>query len=413
MLFTVLFLIFTFYYSLATTAKTTQRAFSINELQRQLENEKDADNIELLSMFCGLTRVDGYLLNKNKELILFGRVDPHLPPLYTEDFVVALRNAWMKYADLRGDTYYYSNPGCSIDPDARVIKELNTKAQNLMNNASVEEIDKDIEQWHTICQKPQTVRVLGIPFDTRFGKVMVMADYLLKRLVDGSVDLGIEGFTSLVELTKQDLEKDIIENKSMSISVTSMNRFWFFPGENKYTYNDHMVNIEKSPVTVLTESQYLHSSEDSVVGTGKTDPYAEKFTSGFTQHYYDIAEKEPIFYELEALFRFVALAKILKHNNIDDTVTFDYLLNDYRVNLTTVKQTLPGISRIEKFEHRRDFEDSYEIIKLWLPSCGGVGIDIEVDNSKMVKDVEKKLNKLEKRILRTRPTENTLFWDVN
>jgi len=393
---------------------TNQRAFSLNELQKQLQKENDTEMSKLLSLFCGITSVDGYMLNEEKgELIIFGKINPHLPSIYTEDFVVALRNEWMKYAELKGDTYYYSNPGCSIDPDPRVINELNTKAQNLMNNTLVEKIDTDIEQWHSICQKPQIVRVLGIPFDTHFGDVMVAADYLLKRLVDGSVDLGIEGFTSLLELTKQDMEKDIIDNKPLSFSVTSMNRFWFFPGENKYSYDDNIVNIEQSPVTVLTESQYLHSSGTRVMGTGQTNPYAEKFTLSFTQNFYDIAEKESIFYELEALFRFVALVKIMKYNKVENTVNLDYLLNDYKVSTTKVKRTLPGISRIEKFEHRREYEDSYEIYKLWLPSCGGVGIDIEVDQSTLIKDIENKLNKLEQRILQSRPADNALFWDVN
>ncbi|MBN2413511.1 DUF1598 domain-containing protein [candidate division KSB1 bacterium] len=409
-----LLFLYTTTYPLTTTELITQRAFSVNELQKQLAEGDDSEQMKLLSKFCGLTAIDGYMLdNKNNELILFGRVDPCLPSLYTEDFVVALRNAWMKYADLKGDTYYYSNPGCSIDPDASVINELNTKTQTLMNDTPVEEIDQAIEQWHSICRQPQTVRIMGIPFNTRFGDVMVSADYLLKRLADGSVDPGIDGFTSLLELTKKDMEKAITGGKSVSFSVTSMNRFWFFPGENKYTHNDNMVNIEQSPVTVLTEAQYLHSSGNRIVGTGQTDPYAEKFSNSFTTHFYDIAEKEPVFYKLEALFRFVALAKIMKYNNVDKTVNLDYLLNDYFIEKTEVKPNLPGISRIEKFEHRRELEDSYEIYKLWMPSCGGVGIDIEVDNRNLIRDVEKKLNKLEQRILRSRPADKALFWDLN
>ncbi len=410
----LLFFLYTTCYPLATTEPTTQRALSVNEMQKLLEKGDNSEQMQLLSGLCGLTAIDGYMLNKNNnELVLFGRVETDRPSLYLDDFVVALRNAWMKYAELKGDTYYYSNPGCSIDPDARVIRELNAKTQSLMNNTPVEEIDNAVEQWHSICRQPQTVRVLGIPFDTRFGQVMVTADYLLKRLADGSVDPGIDGFTSLLGLTKQDMEKEITEGKSVSFSVTSMNRFWFFPGENKYFYNDNMVNIEQSPVTVLTEAQYLHTSGSRIVGTGHTDPYAEEFSNSFTRHFYDIAGKEPVFYELEALFRFVALAKSMKYNHVDKTVNLDYLLNDYFVEKTEVKRTLPGISRIEKFEHRRELEDSYEIFKLWMPSCGGVGIDIEVNKSNLIRDVEKKLNKLEQSILRTRPTDNALYWDVN
>jgi len=52
---------------------------------------------------CGITRIDGYVIDKeNHDIILIGETDPKLPTLYLDDFVVALRNVWLKYAKLKG-----------------------------------------------------------------------------------------------------------------------------------------------------------------------------------------------------------------------------------------------------------------------------------------------------------------------
>ncbi|HPG39448.1 MAG TPA: DUF1598 domain-containing protein [bacterium] len=414
MMLTILLLVQSYALALPANDQGAQRAFSLNELQKRLKTVNSPEISKLLSLFCGITVVDGYILDKkNHDIVLFGRVDTRLPFMHTEDFVVALRNAWMKYAEFKDNTWYYSFPGCSIDPDPQVLGQLNTQTNELMKNQDIQAIDDQIGKWHDICAQPQTVRVLGIPFETHFGDVMVEADYLMKRLVDGSVEPAVDGFSSLMNLTKTKLEQAVIAGKTLNLGICSMNRFWFYPGENQYTYNDNTVSLSQCPITLLTESQYLHSSGKSLVGTGKTDSLAQEFASRFTLLYGDIAEKEPIYYELEALFRLVALAKVMNYNEIDKTVKLDYWLENFSVAEIKVAPTKKGLSRIEQFEHRRELEDSIEIIKLWLPTCGGVGIEIEANEQNMVRDTEGKLQELEEKILQSRPAEDALFWDVN
>jgi len=414
LMLTSLLLLQSYTFALPANDQGAQRAFSLNELQKRLKSVNSPEISKLLSLFCGITVVDGYILDKkNHDLVLFGRVDTRLPFMHTEDFVVALRNAWMKYAEFKDDNWYYAFPGCSIDPDPQVLGQLNTQTNELMKNQDIQVIDNQIGKWHDICAQPQTVRVLGIPFETRFGDVMVEADYLMKRLVDGSVEPGIEGFASLMNLTKTKLEQDVIAGRPLSLGIYTMNRFWFYPGENQFTCNDNTVAIAQCPVTLLTESQYLHSSGKSLVGTGSTDVLAQEFASNFTLLYRDIADKEPIFFELEALFRLVALAKAMNYYKIDKAVKLDYWLENFSVAEIKVAPIKKGISRIEQFEHRRELEDSIEIIKLWLPTCGGVGIDIEANEQNMVRDTEGKLQELEEKILQSRPAKDALFWDVN
>lgn len=383
--------------------KQLDRALSLKVLQERLRicvRSGKCSN-DLLKL-CGLTKIEGYVLDDaSNDLILFGQADPRLPSLYTEDFVIALRNACLKYSELRGNTYYYSNPGCSIDPDPNVMRQLENLAKKIPSNSSSGEITKKMEQWGRICEKPQTVRVFGIPFTTHFAKIMVDADYYMKRLVDGSVSLEIDGFTSLVDMTLNKAKKDILDNQPISIPASSMNRFWFYPGGNEYKYGRGIVRIDKCPVILLTEAQYL-SKNNKILGKGKSNALAQQFAEDFSILYSKIAREKPIYSELEGLFRLVALAKIIKYKGLKKKVDLNYLLNQFQVSQIKINPSLPGIPNVNNFE------------QLWIPSCGGVGIEIEVRAKKFVKEQKDGLAaKLREVILKLRPSLKALFWDYS
>lgn len=165
----------------------TNRAVSLNVLESVVKSGASKEALRL----CGITRVSGYVVDKQgRDIILFGKVDPSYPTLHLEDFIVALRNVRLAYARKRGHTYYYSPPGCSIDPNPQVLRELQAIGDRVSQTADPEERHRLLQEWEVAGRQPQSVRVLGVPFYTRFAKVMVDADYYMKRLVNGSVDLG-------------------------------------------------------------------------------------------------------------------------------------------------------------------------------------------------------------------------------
>src|SRR5262245_49836823 len=131
--------------SLATcTADTSNtltletRAVSLKILQAKLRSCSPTGSCpkELLEL-GGLKRVTGYVVHKeNHDLILMGyadsgRPEAPLPPLHLEDFVVAMRSAWLKYAAVQSNTISYTPPGCSIDPQPTVLKKLQDIKQQI------------------------------------------------------------------------------------------------------------------------------------------------------------------------------------------------------------------------------------------------------------------------------------------
>lgn len=371
-------LISVFQYALAQESQKG-RALSLRILQEQTKAcQKKGECPEELLNLAGISEIIGYVVDeKNHDIILIGEVNINDPPLYLEDFVVALRNTWLKYSIKNGNIFYYSDPGCSIDPDKRIIRELDLLVQKIFSCTSPEEVEKYIQDWHQICQSPQNVRILGIPFNTRFSWVMVKADYDMKRIVDGYESLDIPGFNSLMDMTLEVAKRDIIHGRRLSIPFSSMNRFWFYPGENTFKEDHGIVLIERSQVILLTEEEHL-SKDKRIVGTGRVDPLAKQFTNIFTQKYEQVAQKKPIYKELGNLFRFVALAKIFKFKSPHNEAKMDlgFLLDEFNVSQTPVTPTLPGRSNVKRFQHKMDFTGGYQIIQLWLPSCGGVNINI-------------------------------------
>ncbi len=204
------------------------RVVSLRVLQEQLKTcHPEGECPDDLYMFAGIKRITGFVINSaNQDLLLMGETDPGLPPLHLDDFVVALRYAWLRYASRRGNTYRYSYPGCSIDPDSRVVGRLMAMGEHIAEGtATPQQIKRLLREWKNVCQEPQSVRVLGVPFDTRFAHVMVTADYDMKSIADGTDSLAIPGLTSHLDMHFQKARKAVVSGIPLSL-VFSFNRFF-------------------------------------------------------------------------------------------------------------------------------------------------------------------------------------------
>src|SRR5262245_22985863 len=80
------------------------RAISLKSLQERLKVCQPSNSCPpAILQLAGIKRVIGVTADeKNRDLIIFGQSDKTSPPLYLEDFVVALKSVWRKYAQLEG-----------------------------------------------------------------------------------------------------------------------------------------------------------------------------------------------------------------------------------------------------------------------------------------------------------------------
>jgi hypothetical protein len=377
------------------------RCLSIRALQNELNAVRPGENPSPdILRFAEMTFIKGYVTDTdNRDLIIIGNREPDLPPVDLENFVVALRSAWNYYEP-------YGNPICSIDPDPAIIQKLLKTGNSILSSETPEQAEVRLNEWHRVCGSPQNVRVSGIPFYSQFASIMVKADYDMKKIVDGSDTLEIPNLQSLSDMALEKIREDFSPGKPLPFSL-SMNRFWFYPGENSYDEDEGVVLIRNCPVTLLTEEAYGNME----FGTGKQNPLAQKFAENFTACYDEVAKKRAIYSQLQNLFRFVALAKIIKYKSSDSEagLNLSYLLENYSVKKNDVANQLPGRSNVKRLRLEGDLWEAY----FWLPSCGGVDMDIPVKRELFKKGIRKGLSFLKWGIIRSKPSPDAIYWDYS
>lgn len=378
-------------------------AVSLKALQQELMDCQSYSK-ELLHL-SGLNKLTGYIFDKeNNDLILIGKTDESLPDLYLEDFVIALRNAWNKYTIIKDNIPYYSNPGCSIDPDTNILKRLDAISQPINSDTSINNIERLLDKWCQICMHDQKVRVLGIPYNSHFAKIMVKADYDMKAIADGSDSLEIENFHSLTNRRIKVARLKINNSKPDSNLSRNLNRFWLYPGKMLFERAENITIIKQCAVTLQTEEEHLHKGK--IIPTGKIDKLAQQFAKDFTDNYIQISQQRSVYSELENLFRFVALAKLLKFSDVGFDLS--YLLEDFEITQTHVNSQLPGKPHISRYENKQNNNSSH----FWLRSCGGVDIDINI-NQNQFKYNNDYLAELKKTVIENRPSSSSIFWRAN
>jgi hypothetical protein len=376
-------------------------AVSLRVLQEKLKECSEKHGCpDRIVRLCGMRRVLGYVVDaENRDIVILGRRSGSTPRLHTEDLAVALRNVWEM-----GEA-----PGCSIDPDPAVISRLRKLSSDGSAGVRAGGFKKGDRSWKRICSEPQRVRVMGVPFDSRFAEVMVKADYYMKRLVNGSVNLGINGFKSLTGLTLDLARRELKRGDSVSLPPMVHNRFWFAAGENSFLSDKGTIRIKESQVVLLTEEEFLTKTGE-IQGRGRPNPLARKFCDLFSKNYSMIAKKKPIYAELENLFRLVALAKIMKLRVAPKEAGLDmqYLLTEYSPGKTTVKRFLPGLSNYSEIRRRKD----RMIYRFRLRNCGGVAMAPVINDRVIRKDVKGTTGALRHDVIKSRPSRDSLSWEV-
>jgi len=387
------------------------KAVSINALQKKIKGSKTKSQSSTFLHFVGLKKIIGFIVDeKNNDLVLLGEDNRNQPPLYLEDFVVALRNTFLQYAPLKGNVYQYTYPGCSIDPRPSNIKQLTAVGRNILQS-SKNSNKQLIQKWKETCQQSQDVRVLGMPFDTHFAHVLVIADYDMKSIVDGTDRLeNIDNFQSLLDMSLDKASDDALNDRPMSVSF-SMNRFWFYPGDNLYEEDDGIIMIKQCPVTLLTNETYLNQNDKVVDAKGPNED-AQLFAHRFSLLYNEISDQRPIYSELSNLFRFVAIAKIIEFKKLENSLNLKYLLEDFNILKTKVDKQLPGRSAVKNFDHRKELPNGYQSIHIILPSCGGVDVSIKTTNSQFIRRHNNDLKYLKKTVL-SKKGQGDISWSVD
>jgi hypothetical protein len=289
--------------------KTDLRKVSLNRLERaaELQFALGLPFDDAILNLAGLTEVQYVFVDREQgEIVIAGPAGPWKydsigrpvnaengkPLLQLEDFVVLLRNAF----------YDSGKFGCSIDPRAK-------------NLAAVQELihkNKFSGPWKKKLRDAmgqQDIVVFGIDPQTHLARVLVEADHHMK-LVGMGLEPSIPEVPSYLDRLSLNAQSPTLPNDVV--------RWWFTSKETDLTCDETLECFELTGcgVQVLSESELLGRG-GTRIQTGRATGPTAGFAQDFSKHFLKMANRYPIYHELQNAFSLALVANLIKHQNLD------------------------------------------------------------------------------------------------
>ena len=286
---------------------------------------------------------EGWKLNPQGEMV---GITTHRPVMLLDDLLVALRSI---------DSAQQSGISCSIDPTADGLSRL----QSLFKK--IHSVDSDpspllpgIEQT----LGPQTIRVTGVPDTSHFARVLVAADYRMKRLAMAFEEPPIAGLPNFLQMIKA-------SNKS---AKTMLPRWWLAPDYDALLADAEGLawELRAAGVKAMTEDEVINASGERQ-RTGQANPLAKKWADNMTAHYDELSTKDVIFGQLRNCMDLAVVAALISKENLSEKCgwSMPLLLN-------------PDL-QVERYNAPRQVDSQASAIQKgsnWIISAsGGVQID--------------------------------------
>ena len=230
------------------------------------------------------------------------------PLLQLEDFVVALRAI---------DGARAGGMRCSIDPTPEGLVKLQKflRSQKTMGpdpNATLQAMEDELG--------PQRVTVGGVPAESRFARVLVAADYRLKRIGMGLESSGIKELPSYLEMVPPGVLKS-----------TTLPRFWL-----EASYDPIARDADELAWHITGRRMECHTENDLFGPDGRRlakdedrraktpeDQFAEKWCAAMTAQYEKLSGRQPVFAELLNCVDLAVVAALIQGRQLDQRAGLD------------------------------------------------------------------------------------------
>ena len=248
------------------------------------------------------------------------------PLLLLEDLIVSLRAI---------DASREGGIRCSIDPTAEGIVRLQTLLR------SQKRIGPNPDATLVAMQNavgPQRVTVGGVPGDSRFARVLVAADYRLKRIGMGLEPSGLTDLPSYLSAVPPG-----------STSASTLPRFWLEPDYEPISRDpDELAwRINGRRMRCRTEND-LFAADGTRSGRAAADATAEQWCQRMTTNYEKLSGKHPVFSELLNCVDLAVVAALIHGRQLAQRAGVDLapLVDPQRVPLPSyeVPTTVPTVA---------------------------------------------------------------------
>ncbi|MDR3199102.1 MAG: DUF1598 domain-containing protein [Planctomycetaceae bacterium] len=192
---------------------------------------------------------------------------------------------------------------CSIDP----TKEALAKIAQVNRQFSV--VDRNNVQAFAAAQEAaygvNVITLQGIPEQSRFAMVLVIADYKMKQIGLGHIPSPIRNLPSYVSL---------IGGSQKQINP----RFWLTPEYGTVTHDSKKLTWQLSEVKVkaLTDSEFVDSRSNSYQSGGKPDRAAINWCGKMTANYEALSKADPVFGDLKNCMELAVTVALIRREGL-------------------------------------------------------------------------------------------------
>ncbi len=252
------------------------------------------------------------------------------PVLQLDDLVVLLR-------------YFSSTPqgsfGCSINPTQEGLARTKRFAEQSSGTPLKPEQRAAWLKTLRAQMGRQSISVEGVDPRTRVARVMVEADYRMK-LVGMGLEAGIPevpGYLASIKLKRGETPPPL-----------DVLRWWF---TLKYdavhaTENRDAYELRGTGVQVLSENEML-TNLGQQIHTDASEPLNQEFAKRFTDHFAALAEKYPVYADLQNVFDLALVSALIKSQDLAEKVGWHLTcFNDeqqYQVTLGPAPQSVDSV----------------------------------------------------------------------
>ena len=260
---------------------------------------------------------EGWVVDKMGNLV--GKTTGR-PVMLLDDLLVALRSA---RDSAQGGI------SCSIDPTQAGLQRLQQLAESLKSIGDPDTTTRAIEQ----ALGPQQISVHGVPGTSHMARVLVSADYRMKRIgmkLDKSPVAGLGSYLDMISGGGRGMQ-----------SMTP--RWWMVPNYAPLLTDPEGLTFELrgGSVKTMTEETFFTDKGQAQGQKGKTSTAAQRWADQMTTKFDDLAKKEPIFGELRNCMDLAIVAALIIKENLPTKTGYQFSLLTDGARLPNDEYPLP------------------------------------------------------------------------
>jgi hypothetical protein len=354
-------------------AKTSLRMVSLAGLEKAFaEHLKRKTPIpDEILFLAGLQRVEYvFALPDRTDIVIAGpaerwRIDPRgaavgvttgRPTLRLDDLLEALRTAEIA-AEGRGIS-------CSIDPTEEGLARL----EQLLRARGLQFSEQTTDRMRAAVGR-QEITVTGVLPDSHFARVMVAADYQMKRLAMDLEEAPIAGMPSYM---------DLLKSRGGRAAKTASPRWWLAVNYAPLLKSEDGLSWQlRGPgVKVMTEDGFLDSA-GKLVKSKRKDPQAQRWADTMTAKYDELSVAMPVFGQLRDCMDLAVVAALITNEDMPARLGVDFPL------------LMDGKSiRGPKFHVPTNVESHLSIARARSGWIVGVSGGVDLDSWSVLREVE-------------------------